>query len=242
MKLIDPKDVESIKALGIGECALPDIDYYSYSDINRSVNTVNGLYSLLQNKGLLPSIVQSLNWAESDTKTDWNERLVQLGELIRRLIDQVEKEMTDDQLVTIFVLIQMWGGIAGRGVFVRGDDWPANFDVNTYRKGIGNIEENEISLALETLNEISYVSTAFSTKHIKFWSRDKFPVFDSIISSIVFGRRTPRANDYTRLLECFTELGKEKKGLESKQIERNLFNWSNTDDGEKWIRLRLINS
>jgi hypothetical protein len=85
------------------------------------------------------------------------------------------------------------------------------------------------------------MNTSFATKHIHFWSRSDAPIFDSVISSIVFGRKILKTSEYGAYVESLNDLLQwlEMPNLSRSDLERSLFNWANTPAGKEWISNRV---
>ncbi len=83
------------------------------------------------------------------------------------------------------------------------------------------------------------INTAFSTKHIHFWSLASAPIYDSIIAEIVFGDLV-KEKDYQIYLNSMDALIAELgvSSISRSTIERNLFNWANTPSGMEWRAIR----
>lgn len=151
------------------------------------------------------------------------------------MIAEYQHNPNNHLLTKIIIWIQLWGGNSGRGVFVRGQGWPQNFDLQIYINAVNQIQNQLYVEALNTLNHLNYVSTAFSTKHIHFWSGGDAPIYDSIIAAIVFGRNQSqvRPNEYPIYIDALDELIEELNdyNVTRSSIERNLFNWADTQQG-----------
>jgi len=68
-------------------------------------------------------------------------------------------------------------------------------------------------------------------------------LYDSIIAAIIFGRNQSeiRAEEYPAYINSLEHLSKELnlKGVSKSTIERNLFNWANSENGINWRKIRL---
>jgi hypothetical protein len=151
--------------------------------------------------------------------------------------------MTHEEcLKKIFIYIHVWGGIAGRNIFVMGKNFEGNFKPKTYKCAIDLLRNKKIGEALKKLNSIAYLGTSFSTKHIHFWSLGELPIYDSVIAKLVFGRKTVRALHYEGYIQAIDNLItclEWRDGiLRNRQtIERGLFNWA-ANQGTEWLALR----
>ena len=240
MKKIDIKNLKSSSDLKKGEIAFPELDYSQYPDLNLNSTTLMAAYSVISSR-VEARFLEGLEW-EKNGDIHWqNSKLRSLADEVSGLISAYNKEPNDFTLNQIFLWIQLWGGNAGRTIFVRGKGWSNNFSINCYRDSIGLIEKGEFVEALKKMNTIYGINTAFSTKHIHFWSLAQAPIYDSIIAEIVFGD-VVKEKDYNVYLSALDELI-EKLGdskITRSTIERNLFNWANSDAGNEWIMHRKL--
>ena len=188
MKIIKPCNTQAIQELEIDEIAFPDIDYTVSKPLNLPSTTLQAAYTTIKRR-VDEDYLKGLDWDE-DGGIEWqNEKLEELSENIYQMIQQFSATTDNSLLIKIFIWIQLWGGNSGRSIFVRGDNWPDNFCLETYREAINQIRgKGDYPFALEILNRMVGLSTAFSTKHIHFWSGANAPIYDSVIASIVFGR------------------------------------------------------
>jgi hypothetical protein len=223
-----------------GEIAFPGLDFSQYPDLNLNSTTIMAAHKVISSR-VEPRFFEGLEW-DANGDVHWqNAKLKSLSDDVIELISEYHIKPNDFTLNQIFLWIQLWGGNAGRTIFVRGKGWPNNFNINCYRDSIGLIEKGEFVEALIKMNTMYGINTAFSTKHIHFWSLTKAPIYDSIIAEIVFGDIVKEKNykDYLNALdELIKKLGDPK--ITRSTIERNLFNWANLDTGKEWIRYRKL--
>ena len=242
MIIINPENTSQIEQLKLDEIAFPDIDYKSNQDLNLNSTTLLAAYTTISRR-VDPIFLTDLNWKKKgDTKWQ-NEKLKSLSERIYSMIGEHQQNKSDSLLTKIFIWIQLWGGNSGRKIFIKskieGKKWPDNFKTIIYSKAVCQIKQGHYRKALETLNSLYGISTAFSTKHIHFWSTGDAPIYDSIMAAIVFGSK-PRTEDYPRYIGALDKLVKilNGEGINRSSIERNLFNWANSKEGSKWIKIR----
>lgn len=241
--LIDPNNRNEIHNLGRGTIAFPNIPYLVNQPLNVLRPTLNAAYTIISDR-VDEAFLQGLDWFEHNGDANHqNEALNILSIRIGELINEYHHNNNPFLLTKIFIWIQLWGGVAGRNIFVRDGGLDQNLNLKNYLDAILQIQNGNYNDALITLNTTNHFSTAFSTKHINFWSSHEAPIFDSIISSIVFGRASPRQVDYQPYINALNtlliEIGNPE--LTISDIERNLFNWANTPVGRTWIDIRLHN-
>jgi hypothetical protein len=120
---------------------------------------------------------------------------------------------TNAQLTDIAVGIQLWGGNAGRGPFIRGGGFGNNFNVNAYRQIIAQllilpavppvgvpypVLQNAINV---WRNNFNWFGVSFATKHFSFWSRANgmptaLPIYDNIMAKKFMGFLNATWTDY----------------------------------------------
>jgi hypothetical protein len=244
MKRIEPNNTKEIEKFENDEIRFPNIDYSSNGELNLNRTTLLAAYTTISNR-VDKEYISDLEW-DPNGDIDWQNKILKhLSDTIYEMIGEFESKSNDFLLEKIFIWIQLWGGNSGRGIFIRGEQWPRNFNGSTYLKAINKIQIGKYTEALEILNTLYGVSTAFSTKHIHFWSKKDAPIYDSIIAAIIFGRNPAqiRAEEYLIYIESLKKLSKElkKEGINtsSSSIERNLFNWANSENGLNWRKIRL---
>jgi hypothetical protein len=240
MKLIDLKNLASVGNLKKGEIAFPELDFSQYPDLNLNSTTLMAAYTVISSR-VEPQFLEGVEW-DANGDVHWqNAKLRSLARIVNELILQYQREPRELILIQIFLLIQLWGGNAGRTIFVRGKGWSNNFSINCYLDSIDLIAKGEFVEALKKMNTMFGINTAFSTKHIHFWSLAQAPIYDSIIAEIVFGD-VVKEKDYIVYLGALDELIKKLGDLKITRstIERNLFNWANLDEGKEWIRYRKL--
>jgi|LakMenEpi03Aug12_release.lakeMendotaPanAssembly.Ray.scaffolds.fasta_scaffold468311_2 hypothetical protein len=241
MKIIDINQIKEVKVLRKGELSIPRLDFASNPDLNLNSTTLLAAYSVISSR-VESMFFDGLDWDENGDIHWQNAKLKKLAREITDLINGFSNNPSDENLIRIFLLIQLWGGNAGRTIFVRGKGWRRNFDIDCYRKSIEFIQKGNYLDALSVMNTMYGINTAFSTKHIHFWSLSAAPIFDSIIAEIVFGD-TVKEKDYKRYLDALDAMIKESayKGVTRSNIERNLFNWASTAAGLEWRAIRKSN-
>lgn len=239
-KLIDPNNIQEIEQLNQDDIVFPLIDYHLHLPLNLPKTTLLAAYTNIMNN-VEQEYLEGLVWNNRGDIHWQNEMLQYLSDSIFSMINQYHIKPSDQLLTKIFIWIQLWGGNSGRSVFIRGHGWPQNFNIGQYSNGVQEIMNANFQDALNILNYIYGLSTAFSTKHIHFWSNASAPIYDSTIAAIIFGRNKVRPHEYLPYINSLDQLIEEinNNQVTRSSIERNLFNWANTPLGIQWINLRL---
>ena len=157
------------------------------------------------------------------------------------------EDISDQELINIFHMIQMWGGWEGRYIFVQDGGFEKNFDIETYRTLVSrclNLEKHRLLDWVNTVSEWTFESnkginrfnTSFSTKHVRYWLYNKLedqclPIFDKrIIENFNKIEGNNLKNTHPKHLEFYWKQmieKSEKEKISLKQLERLLFNyWS----------------
>ncbi|MFN9109819.1 MAG: hypothetical protein ACK5XN_07090 [Bacteroidota bacterium] len=226
--------------LDSGDIAFPSIDYRAGDSLHLPKTTLHAAYRNIK-KNVKDVDLSDLNWEERGNIEWQNAKLQSLADEIMRLIEEYLRTSDSALLRKIFILIHLWGGNAGRGFFIRNNGFTHNFKEDLYLKAIAAIQEKEYQEALDLLNQMPWMNTSFSSKHLHFWSRFDAPIFDSIISSIVFGRKTPNAAEYSDYIDSLNDFLQllDNPNLTRSDVERCIFNWANTPAGKEWISNRI---
>jgi len=240
--MIDPNNIEEIVQLKKDEIAFPLIDYHLHLPLNLPKTTLLAAYTNIANN-VDQEYLEGLVWNNNGDIHWQNGMLQHLSNNIFNMINHYNINPSDQLLTKIFIWIQLWGGNSGRSVFIRGHGWPQNLNIAEYSTAVHEIINSNFQAALTILNGIYGLSTAFSTKHIHFWSNASAPIYDSIIAAIIFGRnkKQVRPNEYLPYINGLDLLIDEinNNQVTRRSIERNLYNWANTPLGKQWSNLRI---
>lgn len=242
--MINPNDLVAIRNLLPDTIAFPYLDYSTYPNLDLKKTTLHAAFTVIKSK-VDASYLHDLNWEYKGNIIWQNNKLVELATAITQMINIYKNERNDWLLSKIFIWIQLWGGNSGRSVFVQGNGWIYNFNIDRYSSAVNYILRNDYKNGLNELLLLRGIGPAFATKHMSFWSDGNAPILDSIISKIVIGRRNAREQDYLYYIEELDELIYELEnqgmaGVTRSRIERNLFNWANTSQGNMWIKNRKL--
>lgn len=237
---IEPSDVIRLRNTNHNIATFPKIEYADQPLI-RSSTTIRAMRTNIINAGFGDYIKEvGEEWSDSGDINWQNTFLNSLyGYILSLILKWWQEQENDELLVRIFILIQFWGGNTGRNIFVRGGGFNKNFHIKHYKKAIHNLDNP--SLAVGHINGIKNFGTSFATKHLHFWSagtNNQYPIFDSVISRLMYGRNvTQNKNRYIQFYHEMHAYASEK-GVTCNVIERSLFNWADTPQGQEWIRNR----
>jgi len=138
-----------------------------------------------------------------------------------------------EKLLAIFDAIQLWGGKAGRNIYlnknktkgkadiITRDDWE-NW-LPTYYEGVKLAKDNKLVDALRKWSEIDNLGISFTTKHLGFWANS--PIYDTRMSRMIFGKN-PNEKDYDDYLQALKKIA-DREGVDDIfKIEQALFTFS----------------
>lgn len=208
----------------------PDIEYSNKMDsVSSRRDGVKGMISLLEkyddikNRGL---------FKDGDNANTVEKRII---ETIR------EYDGADEsKLQNIFHLIQAWGGMMGRNIYVKGDGliWDGVNGIKQYYndlvagclKKYASSDEliNELVSLVKVFDDhVHNLGISFITKHTYFWLQKNedgiaLPIYDSIMALEVMHRSDVKANDlgnYWRVMVAKAN----QLGIDIKSLERQIY-------------------
>lgn len=117
-----------------------------------------------------------------------------------------------DDLDPIFHRIQIWGGLTGRNIYIRGGGWNGPLVLPWYSDLVFHclqmnpdspfpFKANTLFHAVDTFNRnVANIGIPFITKHTQFWLHrslgdDALPIYDSKMARIVMHQRRVRRQD-----------------------------------------------
>ena len=201
------------------------------------------------NEFLTPTIRVGINYAiaknaELAKLINGLDRLTNAGlvETIKRQIEKIadaqygkhgrKEDTKDDAYLTVFDLIQGWGGQTGRNPYVQPkgnvarDQWGGW--LAHYKDGATKALDGKREDALKSLKSIPQVGESFATKHLYFWGRGgehHFPIYDTRMRTLLFFDE-PQGASYDRFLQKLAELAAGQENLDTITVEKALFAFS----------------
>lgn len=215
----------------------PEIRYTSdvpnLIDKDRSFSkNVQAMKTLLTRKGLVKN--ELFNGLKND------------DDLERLIIDKINSYNLGEGLEEIFHLIQIWGGNAGRGIYVfdKGFIWK---EIEPYYHRLVNVclsikdtSESSLDFIIEAvceLNKIRNLGVSFITKHTRYWlyrnlELNALPIYDSIMASCVMRKGSA---DVRNLLEYWKVMiaKANQLGIELVPLERQIFKYAYQQSSKK---------
>lgn len=165
-------------------------------------------------------------------------------------------QFSDDELMTIFDLIQGWGGKTGRGPYVRPKVAPPRISDKSYpaqyRRAVelmfaldqGSFTQSEIDQVNQMFCKMRGIAQSYSTKHMCFWSRSlvncpTLAIYDTRMVNI-FRAANPGIGaplTYINFLDALKDTGT-VVGLRVDEVESALFAFSSNYFTNDHLKLR----
>lgn len=134
-----------------------------------------------------------------------------LSEKIENKVKNIDINNSSD-LETLFHLIHLWGGIAGRGLYqIKRGGFYNNINIDSYKKLIKSAITSsniiDIIKAIEQFEiESKNISVAFITKHTRFFSalnptHKCIPIYDSVMSKNYMLEFKKKLNAYSPIIQ-----------------------------------------
>lgn len=222
------------------------------------LRSFKGMYTIVCNAGF--ELI--LNYYLPHVQTSQQLVAADINALENRILEDIEKVVANGPphaenplLKHIAVGIQLWGGIAGRGVFVRGPGFehnvPMGVYVNLVALVLAQLAEGPLVVEdlIEAANAFNFLGVAFLTKHLSFWSRAprvpiQLPILDKIVMQRFFHPRdNPTWSYYNNYIislnadrEAVVNMYPHLAGITVIDMERQLFNWLKTPAAAPWVR------
>lgn len=243
-------DFDQLKQLKPGDFAVPELDMNTppvLADSPRLKKSIKGMFTIMCNKGFEQAVRDFDACADDDfaVKTQALERSIE-----SKIKLYFNRPRSDDAIREVFHLIQLWGGVAGRGIYNQDGGFAKNFDCDAYKSLIDvalnpdPCREKNIQRAEKATNEIRYFGISFSTKHLRFWSLfgcdGSFAIYDRVMAKGCFGRKSPLWSHYGEYISGLKEVA-EKQRVTINEIERFCFAFFDSEDGRRWLKARSGN-
>ena len=156
-----------------------------------------------------------------------------LEDKIFKKVDAYYVSQNLELLEEIFHCVQLWGGVTGRNIYVRGKGFADNFNLISYEKLANKINViSNLRDAVKALQEFKsankHINVSFITKHSRFMSArneifGQLPIYDSILSKNIMNKN-PTFKDLHHYWEEMINLSKEYN-ISLKELERIIFNY-----------------
>ena len=233
-----------------GEFLIPDINYNdSMPELYREKFTTRALIKNILNHST-SNLIDSVFDVDYNLKTD-----IELIGYLENIINQKIKNylITNDEnlLISIFNSIQIWGGNSARMFYFK-NGFEKNFNLNSYKEAVLILrsgKKDSFLNAIESFKKMQKINIAYASKHFSFWTSDligfeykypqQLPILDRLINNLVYGKSNqPDYRHYKKYVNDMFEISNYLK-IDIQIIERNLFNFADTEEGKNWIKIRL---
>jgi hypothetical protein len=249
MAFIDINDRTGIGNLGPGEFALPTMDglpIQPLADTDRLRRSIRAMKTLMQNQNL--GDIAALIPETHDGHLP--ERMNLLESAIVNEMTTYLENPTPATLASIFHQVQLWGGKAGRNIYVRDGGFAANWNEQSYRHlAVASStpvhepgSDPRVPLLIAAADQIQYFGVSFATKHARFWAQaggvKPLPIYDRTVAQGSMGINAGW-NLYGRYVSEMTAHALEAH-TDVATLERHAFNAFGTPAGQAWINARGI--
>jgi hypothetical protein len=215
----------------------PELNNYS-DDLNPITNSdrlkksIKGMLTLFKTQDI------SIGQAEfiDDQTEDYGNATLEIEKHIGWLIQEYCKNKSDKKLVDIFHYIHLWGGITGRGIYVRNGGFENNFKLDYYKTIVEKIivlKQASLETDLKEIEKlfisIPFIGVAYGTKHLRFWSINankssiQLPILDRVISNGLLNTPYCAWRHYYSYVKQMQEEA-EKRKISITALERTLYN------------------
>ena len=237
----------------MGDFAIPKLDWNS--EIKNSItssNSIKKMATLMERNGFEDLITNLKNEIGNNLDTE------NISKKIRSEI-KIYESKSKENILEIFHLIQLWGGISARIFYTKGSE----INESLYKEFIDVIINTDnihkiIEASQKFVKETKRVNVSFITKHINFWqkfstnSKINLPIYDSVIALNVMGKYLKTSgsligytyNDFKYLEIYWRNMLEVSKQINvpMNNIESHLFDFFRNSTPESWPRNFKINN
>ena len=210
----------------------PDINYTNeiplLVDSKTFSKSVKAMITLLTNKGIVAK-----NLFDGLANDDDIESLI---------LGKIKAYEHGDDIEDVFHLIQVWGGITGRGIYIFNELFDWNKIVPHYKKLVArclstkDISDKSIDKIIESIIEfntkVKHIGVSFITKHTRYWLYNSIgeralPIYDNIMAKYVMQQNYAQINHlreyWKAMIAKSTQLHISLLALE-RQIYKHIYN------------------
>jgi hypothetical protein len=251
MAFIDINNLQAIQALAKGEFALPTIvgnPNLLLTDTPRLRSSIKGMQTVMARNAVgLGQITALIDVANGRGLPQ------QVQDLEQRTLGKMRDYLRNPNqvlLAEIFHMVQLWGGRAGRNIYVMNQGFAANWNPAAYQQFVEASArvapvawpgpDPRVPLLIAAADQINQFGVAFATKHARFWAQaamaQPLPIFDRIMALGSMGIR-PHWNDYARYISEMAAHARQAN-MDVATLERDAFAQFDTPAGEAWLEAR----
>ena len=215
------------------------------SDGPRLRKSIKGMQTILGNRGL-EAIANSLGDADDGGLPTRMEDLAKT--IVSRMEVHLRSNQSSQQLIEqLFHWVQLWGGVAGRNIYVRDGGFSENFRHEAYsdfaEAAASKTDLKErINRMQDASQKIDFWGISFASKHATFWAQaagaSALPIYDTNIARGCLGYKTAEWRHYQDYVEQLSKHA-EERGIEVATLERYAFDFFASEEGKTWIGNRF---
>jgi len=251
MSFIAINNRQAIQELNEGDFALPAMARNPnplLANTTRLWSSIKGMQTVMSRDtvgfGHIASLIDATNVLDLPQQMqNLEQRILEKMRAYRRRPDQA-------LLVEIFHMVQLWGGRAGRNIYVMGNGFAENWNQDAYQEFVaasvdlvgGPGPVPRVPRLIAAAGNIHQFGVAFATKHARFWAQaanaQPLPIYDRIMARGCFGK-APHWKDYGSYVTQMVGHASDAN-VDVATLERNAFNQFETLDGRWWLEARAL--
>ena len=250
MPFIDINNLTAIRALAPGNFAIPKMVVDPNPllvDTARLRKSIKAMKTIMTNSGFgqVAALIQNTqNGLLSQQMDDLENNIV--ADMTAYLLHPGQAPLA--QLTQIFHKVQLWGGRAGRNIYIMNGGFLKNWNAGGYQKFVaasathynGQRPDPRVALLMGAAGQINQFGVAFATKHARFWAQaanvEPLLIYDSIMARGCFGKKAnwKDYDAYCAQMAVHAHLA----NTDVATLERFAFNMFGTTAGAKWLAAR----
>lgn len=158
----------------------------------------------------------------------------------REVVSRISSFQEGDDPEPIFHLIQAWGGMGGRGLYVRPKEWEWSAILPHYKALIAacdktkDCSEDSMKVLSDVVRsfekDVKHMGIAFITKHSRFWltrtlGNNALPIYDRIMAKTIMGKDIPEGKDLLAYWQVMLSKAEHHR-ISLVALERQIFIWA----------------
>jgi hypothetical protein len=244
------KPHDDIATYSPGEFLLPEpppqLTTRLLTDTPRLRKSIKGMQTILRNRKL-EDIANILGDPDDGGLPKRMEKLAK--SIVSQMTVYLRSNQSSQQLIEqLFHWVQLWGGVAGRNIYVRDGGFRENFKHEAYSifaeaAAAKTLQlDNRIDIMRAASKAIRHWGISFASKHATFWAQaaraSALPIYDTNIARGCLGYKVAEWRHYQDYVEQMSKRA-EERGIEVAALERYAFDFFASEQGEEWIQYRI---
>ena len=228
----DQGDRLKTSASNVNSIYFPDIHYTQKMqpliDGNKFSKSVKSMITLLVNNDIVPGDLFI------ELKTD--------DDIENLVLRKIQEYSHGEDIEEIFHLIQIWGGITGRGVYIFEKPFNWGTIAPHYQSLVDRclstreLSDESINVLLAAINKfntsVKHMGVSYITKHIRYWlyqslGNNALPIYDSIMANCVMQKRSAELRHLSEYWHAMIIKSKQLN-ISLMALERQIFKYAST--------------